>query len=77
LGKQNLQQHSIQRHLLLLNLWQRDACLAIQYHSTSAEQKMFGFNEKSEMIQGRLAMIGIIAAMGAYAVTGQVIPGIW
>jgi hypothetical protein len=29
------------------------------------------------MIQGRLAMIGIIAAMGAYAVTGQIIPGIW
>jgi hypothetical protein len=38
---------------------------------------MFGFTEKSEMIQGRLAMLGIIAAMGAYAVTGQVIPGIF
>ena len=23
------------------------------------------------------AMIGVIAAMGAYAVTGQIIPGIW
>jgi hypothetical protein len=29
------------------------------------------------MIQGRLAMLGIVAAMGAYALTGQVIPGIW
>jgi hypothetical protein len=38
---------------------------------------MFGFTEKSEMIQGRLAMLGIIAAMGAYAVTGQIIPGIF
>jgi hypothetical protein len=38
---------------------------------------MFGFTEKSELIQGRLAMLGIIAAMGAYALTGQVIPGIW
>lgn len=38
---------------------------------------MFGFNEKNEMIQGRLAMMGIIAAIGAYAVTGQIIPGIW
>jgi hypothetical protein len=38
---------------------------------------MFGFTEKSELIQGRLAMLGIIAAMGAYALTGQVIPGVW
>lgn len=38
---------------------------------------MFGFNEKNEILQGRLAMLGIIAAMGAYAITGQVIPGIW
>lgn len=38
---------------------------------------MFGFNEKNELIQGRLAMIGIVAAIGAYLMTGQVIPGIW
>jgi hypothetical protein len=38
---------------------------------------MFGFNEKSEMIQGRLAMLGIVAAMGAYMVSGQIIPGLW
>lgn len=38
---------------------------------------MFGFTEKSEMIQGRLAMIGVMAAFGAYALTGQIIPGIW
>jgi hypothetical protein len=34
-------------------------------------------NENAERINGMFAMIGIIAAMGAYAVTGQVIPGIW
>ena len=34
-------------------------------------------NEKAEMMNGRFAMIGIIAALGAYAVTGQIIPGIW
>lgn len=34
-------------------------------------------NEKAEKLNGRLAMIGIIAALGAYAVTGQIIPGIW
>ena len=34
-------------------------------------------NEKAEMLNGRLAMLGIIAALGAYAITGQIIPGIW
>jgi hypothetical protein len=34
-------------------------------------------NEKAEKLNGRLAMLGIIAALGAYAVTGQIIPGIW
>ena len=34
-------------------------------------------NEKAEMLNGRLAMLGVIAALGAYAVTGQLIPGIW
>jgi hypothetical protein len=34
-------------------------------------------NENAERINGMFAMIGIIAAMGAYAVTGQIIPGIW
>ena len=34
-------------------------------------------NEKAEMLNGRFAMLGIIAALGAYAVTGQIIPGIW
>lgn len=34
-------------------------------------------NEFAEMLNGRLAMLGIIAALGAYAVTGQIIPGIW
>lgn len=31
----------------------------------------------AERINGWAAMLGIIAAIGAYAVTGQVIPGIW
>ena len=34
-------------------------------------------NERAERLNGRLAMIGVIAAMGAYAVTGQLIPGVW
>jgi len=35
------------------------------------------FNEKAERINGLLAMIGVMAAMGSYALTGQVIPGVW
>jgi len=31
----------------------------------------------AELINGRFAMIGIVAALGAYALTGQVIPGLW
>ena len=33
--------------------------------------------EKAEKLNGRVAMLGVIAALGAYAVTGQIIPGIW
>tara|TARA_R100001460_G_scaffold42748_1_gene78929 strand:+ start:2924 stop:3094 length:171 start_codon:yes stop_codon:yes gene_type:complete len=34
-------------------------------------------NEKAEMLNGRLAMLGVIAALGSYALTGQIIPGLW
>ena len=34
-------------------------------------------NEKAEKLNGRFAMMGIIAALGAYAVSGQIIPGVW
>ena len=34
-------------------------------------------NEKAEKLNGRFAMMGIIAALGSYAVTGQIIPGLW
>jgi hypothetical protein len=34
-------------------------------------------NEFAEKLNGRLAMLGVIAALGSYAVTGQIIPGIW
>ena len=31
----------------------------------------------AEKLNGRFAMIGILAALGAYAVSGQIIPGLW
>ena len=34
-------------------------------------------NTKAELLNGRLAMLGVIAAIGAYCVTGQLIPGIF
>lgn len=34
-------------------------------------------NERAELLNGRLAMLGFVAAVGAYALTGQLIPGLW
>ena len=33
-------------------------------------------NERAERLNGRLAMLGVIAAIGAYLTTGQLIPGL-
>jgi len=41
------------------------------------EENYVPHNENAERLNGRLAMLGIIAALGAYAVTGQIIPGVW
>jgi hypothetical protein len=35
------------------------------------------FDEAAERTNGRAAMIGFIAAVGAYLTTGQIIPGVW
>jgi len=34
------------------------------------------YAERAEKLNGRLAMLGFIAAVGAYALTGQIIPGV-
>ena len=33
-------------------------------------------NERAELLNGRVAMLGVIAAIGAYLTTGDLIPGI-
>ena len=33
-------------------------------------------NERAELLNGRLAMLGFVAAVISYLVTGQIIPGI-
>jgi hypothetical protein len=34
-------------------------------------------NTNAELLNGRLAMLGVIAAIGAYCVSGQLIPGVF
>ena len=34
-------------------------------------------NENAELQNGRFAMIGIVAALGVYITTGQIIPGLF
>jgi len=41
------------------------------------EEPTMPHNEKAEKLNGRLAMLGVIAAIGAYAVSGQLIPGVF
>ena len=60
--------------------------LAVVYSSlvsSDSDQTLFQIlrsktmNERAERINGWAAMIGIVAAFGAYATTGQIIPGIF
>ena len=37
----------------------------------------FGFTPEAEILNARLAMLGFVIAVGTYATTGQVIPGVW
>ena len=41
------------------------------------EENYVPHNERAEKLNGRLAMLGIVAALGAYALSGQIIPGVW
>jgi hypothetical protein len=34
-------------------------------------------NERAELLNGRLAMLGFVAAVISYAVTGRIIPGVF
>ena len=34
-----------------------------------------GYPQNAEKVNGRLAMVGFVAAVGAYVTTGQIIPG--
>ena len=52
------------------NVWAKEPQIKVQEVTVT-------HNEKAEMLNGRLAMLGVIAAIGAYCVSGQLIPGIF
>ena len=61
------------------NMWAREPNM---YIDPKTEQQMKDgiyetHNERAEKLNGRLAMLGFLAAVGAYAVTGQIIPRIF
>jgi hypothetical protein len=37
----------------------------------------FGWTEQNEKLNGRLAMLGFVVAVGTYLTTGQILPGIF
>jgi hypothetical protein len=37
----------------------------------------FGWTKENEILNGRLAMLGFVIAVGTYLTTGQVIPGVF
>lgn len=37
----------------------------------------FGWNQENFLLNGRLAMLGIIVMMGTYLTTGQLVPGVF
>jgi len=52
------------------NLWAKEPQMKIMEITVT-------HNEKAEKLNGRLAMLGVIAAIGAYCVSGQLIPGVF
>jgi len=44
---------------------------------TQIDNNYVGYPEDAEKVNGRWAMIGIIALLGAYISTGQIMPGIF
>ena len=53
------------------NLWAKEPTMYMDPNYTVSH------NERAELFNGRLAMLGVIAAIGAYVVTGQLIPGVF
>ena len=48
-------------------------------HATEPQVQVIeqDYFENAERVNGQLAMIGFVAALGSYIITGQIIPGIF
>jgi hypothetical protein len=53
------------------NLWAKEPTIYMDPNYTVSH------NERAELLNGRLAMLGFVAAIGAYVFTGQIIPGVF
>ena len=53
----------------------KDDVIAIEAEPRLMENEKYFDN--AERVNGQLAMIGFVAALGAYITTGQIIPGIF
>ena len=60
-------------HLSLLVMTQSN----VHAREPQVEVLDINYNEQAERVNGQLAMIGFVAAIGAYITTGQIIPGIF
>jgi hypothetical protein len=56
---------------------QKDAQPSSLKNIKKFDMKKFGFTPEAEILNARFAMIGFVAAVGAYFTTGQIIPGVW
>ena len=59
---------------LLLSLLMPQNKFATEPKVQVLEQNYF---DNAERVNGQLAMLGFVAALGAYIITGQIIPGIF
>ncbi len=41
------------------------------------QHKTETYAQRAEILNGRLAMLGFVIAVGTYLTTGQIIPGVW
>jgi hypothetical protein len=53
------------------NLWAKEPAMYMDPNYTVSH------NERAELLNGRLAMLGFVAAIVSYALTGQIIPGVF
>ena len=62
--------------LLLRQVLMSDNVFAKEPQMVYDENYLVSHNERAEMINGRLAMIGFVAAVVSYALTGKLIFGL-